>query len=90
MIRLLADENIDSDLIRGLQRRVASLDIARVQDVGLRTFDDAAILRWAADQGRALVSHDLKTIPAFAFDRWPEVCRCRECLPPPKLWRFPP
>lgn len=41
----------------------------RVQDVGLRTVGDPEILQWAADQGRILISHDLKTIPGFAGER---------------------
>jgi hypothetical protein len=42
--RFLADENIDPDLVLGLRRRVEGIDILRVQDVGLRTVDDAEIL----------------------------------------------
>lgn len=68
-VLFLADENVDSDLVLGLKRRVAHIDIVRVQDVGLRSEDDMTILQWAADHGRVLVSHDLKTVPAFAFDR---------------------
>jgi Domain of unknown function (DUF5615) len=68
-VRFLADENIDTDIVLGLKRRVANVDIVRVQDVGLRSQADPAILQWAADEGRVLVSHDLKTIPAFAFER---------------------
>lgn len=40
-----------------------------MQDVGLRTVDDPAILQWAADEARILLSHDLKTIPRVAGDR---------------------
>lgn len=36
---------------------------------GLRTLDDPAILEWAADEGRVLISRDVKTIPAFAHER---------------------
>jgi predicted nuclease of predicted toxin-antitoxin system len=67
--RFLSDENIDSDLILGLRRRVDEIDILRVQDVGLRTVGDPEILQWAAEEGRILISHDLKTIPRFAGDR---------------------
>jgi hypothetical protein len=68
-VRFLADENVDSDIVLGLKRRVDDVDIVRVQDVGLRTQDDPTILQWAANEGRVLVSHDLKTIPDFAFER---------------------
>ena len=67
--RFLADENIDQDLILGLKRRIDGIDIVRVQDVGLRTLDDPTILQWAAEEGRVLISRDIKTMPAFAHDR---------------------
>lgn len=67
--RFLADENIDPDLVSGLQRRIGEVDVVRVQDVGLRTADDPQILQWAADQGRVLITHDLKTMPGFAGER---------------------
>lgn len=68
-IRLLADENIDPDLVLGVRRRVDHVDFVRVQDVGLRTADDPTILQWAADHGRILVTHDADTIPASAHER---------------------
>jgi Domain of unknown function (DUF5615) len=68
-VRLLADENLDTDLVRALRRRMPSLDIARVQDVGLTGSDDASVLAWAAAQGRILVTHDVSTIPRYAYER---------------------
>jgi hypothetical protein len=35
MISLLADENLDGNIVRGVLRRVRGVDIVRVQDVGL-------------------------------------------------------
>jgi hypothetical protein len=67
--RFLADENIDQDLILGLKRRIDGIDIVRVHDVGLRTSDDPTVLQWAADEGRVLISRDIKTIPNFAHER---------------------
>lgn len=67
--RFLADENIAPALVLGLRRRVGDVDIVGVQDVGLRTADDHAILEWAAEHHRVLISHDLRTIPSFAGDR---------------------
>lgn len=69
MLRLLADENFNHDLLRGLLRRLPKLDVVRVQDVGLRQMDDPAVLEWAAREDRVLLTHDVNTIPAFAFDR---------------------
>lgn len=35
MLRLLADENFDNDIVRGVLRRTTHVDLIRVQDVGL-------------------------------------------------------
>lgn len=67
--RFLADEHIHPQLVLGLKRRAPEADIVRVQDVGLRTLDDPTILQWAADEGRALITRDRKTIPTFAHQR---------------------
>jgi hypothetical protein len=48
MLRLLADENLNQDFIRGVLRRRPELDVVRVQAVGLSQADDAEILAWAA------------------------------------------
>jgi hypothetical protein len=41
----------------------------RVQDVGLLGANDASILEWAAHEGRVLVTHDVKTITKYAYER---------------------
>ncbi|WP_016951836.1 hypothetical protein [Anabaena sp. PCC 7108] len=40
MLKLLADENFDNTIVRGLWRRNPNIDIVRVQDVGLLGEDD--------------------------------------------------
>ena len=69
MLRLLSDENFDNHIVRGLVRRMPTIDLIRVQDVGLGQTDDRAILHWAAVHGRVLLTHDRRTVPAFALDR---------------------
>lgn len=69
MLRLAFDENFNNDIVRGLLRRNLALDIIRVQDTGLRSQDDAAVLAWAATDGRVLASHDVSTLTAFAYAR---------------------
>jgi hypothetical protein len=69
MLRLLADENFNGDIVRGLLRRNPKLDIVRVQDVGLSGADDPSVLKWAADQRRVIVTHDVSTLAKHAFDR---------------------
>ncbi len=69
MIRLLADENFNGDIVQGLVQRSAELDIVRVQDVGLAETEDSIILDWAAREGRILLTHDRRTMSRFAYER---------------------
>lgn len=69
MLILIADENFNNDIVRGMLRRKPDLDIVRVQDVGLSNEDDRVILEWAAQEGRVLVTHDVTTITNFAYER---------------------
>jgi hypothetical protein len=69
MTPFLADEDFNNDVLRGLQRRVAHLDITRVQDAGLRGASDAEVLAYAAAEDRVLLTHDVSTLIARAFER---------------------
>ncbi len=69
MIALAFDENFNNDVLRGLLRRNPTLDVVRVQDAGLTSLDDPAVLAWAAAEGRVLVSHDVATLTAHAYAR---------------------
>jgi predicted nuclease of predicted toxin-antitoxin system len=66
MISLAADENFNNNIVRGLLRRKPDLDI---QDEGLSGADDQAVLEWAAQKGRILLTHDVSTITHYAYDR---------------------
>ncbi len=68
-MRLLLDENFNNDILRGLLKRKPDLDAVRVQDVGLKGWDDPAILEWSANEGRILLTHDAETMIGFAYDR---------------------
>lgn len=69
MLRLAADENFNSDIVRGLLRRDPTLDIVRVQDVGLSGADDPIVLEWSAQEGRVLLTHDVTTVTRYAYER---------------------
>ena len=69
MIRFLADEDFNNDILRGLLRHLPKLDIMRVQDVELRNVDDSIILAWAAQESRIVLTHDVNTMIAAAFLR---------------------
>jgi predicted nuclease of predicted toxin-antitoxin system len=67
--KLAADENFNSDIVRGVVRLLPELDFVRIQDVGLRGVDDKAVLAWAASESRILFTHDASTMIGFAHDR---------------------
>jgi len=69
MLRLISDEDVHDDIIRGLRRREPTLDIVRALDVGLDHTPDPIILAWAASQDRILITGDLNTMVGFAWAR---------------------
>ena len=66
---LLADENFNRDIVRGLLLRMPTLDVVRVKDVGLIGVDDAGVLAWASENDRIILTHDRATMPDFAYGR---------------------
>ncbi|NOH04379.1 MAG: DUF5615 family PIN-like protein [Chloroflexi bacterium] len=69
MLFLVADENFNNAIYRGLLRMKPDLDIVRVQDVGLFSADDPAVLEWAAKEDRVLLTYDVATITKYAYER---------------------
>ncbi len=80
MMRFAVDENFNSNIVNGVLRRRPDTDFVRVQDVGLEGVDDPTILVWAASENRILLTHDVNTITAFAYDR------IRQSLPMPGVF----
>jgi predicted nuclease of predicted toxin-antitoxin system len=62
MLRFLCDENFNGHLLRALLQRMPTLEVVRVQDVGLQGQDDPVVLAWAAANGRMLLTHDNSTM----------------------------
>lgn len=69
MLRLLADENFNGDIVRGLLLRQPSLDVVRVQDIELAGADDPNVLAWAAQNNRIVLTHDRATMPDYGYER---------------------
>jgi hypothetical protein len=69
MLKFAADENFNLHVINGVLRRLPAIDIVRVQDAGLEGADDPTVLEWAASEGRVLLTHDVNTVTAFAYER---------------------
>lgn len=66
MLRLLFDQNLNQNILRGLISRIPSVDVVTAAEVGLSAASDTEILAWAATQQRVTVTHDYKTMPGFA------------------------
>ena len=69
MLRLVADENFNHDIVRGVWLRDPAFDVVRVQDLGLLQADDPDLLAWATDHDRIVLTHVRATMPDFAYDR---------------------
>jgi hypothetical protein len=68
-MRLAADENFDGRILSGLRSRLPALDIVRIQDTPLYRASDPDLLDWLAREERILLTHDIRTIPRFVFER---------------------
>lgn len=69
MLRLLSDEDVPGEIVRGLRQQCPGIDVVRVQEVGLMQTPDPDILAWAAREGRAVFSRDRETMIGHAYDR---------------------
>jgi hypothetical protein len=68
-MRFAADENFDGRILNGLLARLPELDIVRVQDTVMYQAPDPALLEWLAEENRILLTHDVKTMPHFVYER---------------------
>jgi hypothetical protein len=69
VLQILADENFNQDIVSGILLRDPGADIVNVHVVGLVATDDREILEWAANHGRALLTHDVNTVTRYAYER---------------------
>jgi hypothetical protein len=69
MLRLLIDENFDRRILRGIRLRVPHLDYVIAQDTELKGLKDQALLAWAAQEQRVILTHDVNTVPGYAYER---------------------
>jgi predicted nuclease of predicted toxin-antitoxin system len=77
VIALAVDENFDRHILRALLRRLPELNAADVVTAGLGGAGDPEVLAWAASEDRVMLTHDVRTMTRFAYDR------VREGLPMP-------
>ena len=68
MLRLLIDQDLDHDILRGLIRRIPQLDAVTAFEVGMGEATDPQLLAEAAQEGRVIVTHDRRTMPSHAAE----------------------
>jgi Domain of unknown function (DUF5615) len=68
-VRYLFDQDFNGRIVRGVRRRMPSLDTVTVQEAGLSDASDAVVLEWAATEARIVISHDHRTMRAYAEER---------------------
>ncbi len=69
MLKFLADENFNRNVVRQVERRVPQIDIEIAQETEIYGQDDPTVLHYAARKNRILLTHDAKTIPYYAYER---------------------
>jgi uncharacterized protein DUF5615 len=67
-IRFQADADLNEDIVLGLMRQEPSIDFQTATEADLRGLSDLEVLARAAQQNRALVSHDRRTMPIHFAD----------------------
>jgi hypothetical protein len=69
MLRLASDADVHGELVRGLRRRDPHIDLIRAQDALPLGTPDPAVLEWAADEGRVVITNDRNTMVSAACER---------------------
>jgi hypothetical protein len=59
----MTDEGFNLDVVGGLRRRAADIDIETAQEAFLLGLDNPAVLAYAKDHDRILLTHDVNTMP---------------------------
>jgi predicted nuclease of predicted toxin-antitoxin system len=68
-LRLLADENLNRVIVTATIRQEPSLEFLVATELGLAGQPDPVVLDHAAQHGLAVVTHDVRTMIAFAQER---------------------
>jgi hypothetical protein len=63
MIRYQADADLNANIIRAVRRMEPEIEFKTATEAGLEGVPDSDVLILAADAGRILVSHDMRTMP---------------------------
>jgi hypothetical protein len=67
--RFLVDHNFNEHIVRGLRLKASNMELVLARDVGLAAASDPDVLAWAESHGMIVLSHDVNTMSAAAYDR---------------------
>ncbi len=67
--RFLADHDLTAAIHLGVTRREPSIEFQLLREAGIADRPDTEVLDYAARMGLILVSHDVNTLTAHAFER---------------------
>ena len=65
----LADQDFNEFVLWGAARLEAGIKLTRLREVGLDAWPDADVLEWAAQRNLIVLSHDVNTMTAAAYER---------------------
>ncbi len=65
--RFLADHDVNEQILNAVLRLEPGIEIDRAREVGMDGRPDPEVLRFAASQGRIVISHDVNTMSAHAY-----------------------
>lgn len=63
-IKFQADADFNQYIVSAVRRHNPAIDFQSADEAGIRGLSDPALLAFAANEGRLLVSHDCNTMPA--------------------------
>ncbi len=52
-----------------MRERASGLELRSIREFGLTRAEDAEVLAWAAETGHVVVTHDVSTMTAAAYER---------------------
>lgn len=67
--RFLADNDLRDPIVDGVLRREPTVELTPLRDFGLEAASDPEVLAFAAREGLIVVSHDVNSMSAHAYDR---------------------
>lgn len=67
--KFLADNDLRDSIVFGVLRREPAIEFVRVRHIGLDSVNDSEVLEFASNGKWIVVSHDVNTMSAAAFER---------------------